>query len=734
MKSIKYKILSSFCITAAIIIMALGMLISSELSTTIGKQSEILSHDLKAMAKKNLVGYHRLFKQTLSQIMEDLGLIATEISRHPGLVANIEAYQVNALTGILDDFRAHSDKLDFAALFDLREHHLASSPSDINDNVDTDWLNGFYQSWQLGKRVRESLRSGSENKEHNLHTVTKHDADFIKAFKLTDRNFTGNDFISFASAKIIRDDFNDPIAILIIGKILNNYKEPLKKFYDTAGLASAICLGAVPIVHVGFSGKKEENAVSGELRISAEILKQVYEADKPKNMSLTLADKNYFTVCSAITSSEGEKIGIICVAMPEQQLIGIGQRIFSYSMKSKRNLQLRILGIGLLSLVIFVIVSLFIATRIAGPISKVVSIANAIAEGNLTQDIEVHGKDEIGQLSGAMKNMVSNLKDTLTNVKKTVDNVKSMTDNVKSSADKFASVTRQISQGTSEQAASAEEVSSSTEEMVSNIRQNANNAMQTEKIALKSAEDAREGGKAVLETVKAMREITEKIAIIEEIAARTDLLALNAAIEAARAGEQGRGFAVVASEVRKLAEQSKKAAGEIGELSGFSVKIAEKAGDMLSKIVPDIQRTSELVQEISSACNEQSLGAGQISESIQYLDQGIQQNVQASEELAETAESLAANAQEMTSQTEQIQDKIGYFRMKDDFSRTSLETVSETDFLPEEIEKIRAIMARAEAEGRIGKETGSEVGKATSDSTDHKTGLSKAAEDEFNGF
>jgi methyl-accepting chemotaxis protein len=206
-----------------------------------------------------------------------------------------------------------------------------------------------------------------------------------------------------------------------------------------------------------------------------------------------------------------------------------------------------------------------------------------------------------------------------------------------------------MSQGASEQAAAAEEASSSMEQMSSNIRQNADNAAQTEKIAIKSSEAAQEGGRAVQETVKAMKEIASKISIIEEIARQTNLLALNAAIEAARAGEHGKGFAVVASEVRKLAERSQRAAGEISSLSSNSVDIAEKAGELLLKIVPDIQKTAELVQEISASSKEQDSGAEQINKAIQQLDQIIQQNASAAEEMSSTAEELATQAVQLQS-------------------------------------------------------------------------------------
>jgi methyl-accepting chemotaxis protein len=188
------------------------------------------------------------------------------------------------------------------------------------------------------------------------------------------------------------------------------------------------------------------------------------------------------------------------------------------------------------------------------------------------------------------------------------------------------------------------------------VRQNADNALQTEKIAAKLSVDAKEGGEAVNETVMAMNEIAGKITIIEEIARQTNLLALNAAIEAARAGEHGKGFAVVASEVRKLAERSQRAAAEISELSTTSVRVAEQAGTMLCNIIPDFQRTAELVQEISASSKEQDAGAEQINKAIQQLDQVIQQNAGSSEEMASTAE-------ELSSQAERLQSMISFFRL-----------------------------------------------------------------------
>ncbi|GEM_PF-217756 len=278
--------------------------------------------------------------------------------------------------------------------------------------------------------------------------------------------------------------------------------------------------------------------------------------------------------------------------------------------------------------------------------NQVTQVAAELADGNLTVKVaERSGQDQLMQ---ALARMVARLSEV-------VGNIQGAAHQVTSGSQEMSSSSQQLSQGATEQSASVEEVSSSMEEMAANIKQNSDNAQQTEKIALKAADDAKEGGNAVMETVSAMKEIAGKISIIEEIARQTNLLALNAAIEAARAGEHGKGFAVVASEVRKLAERSQTAAGEINKLSASSVEVAEKAGEMLGRIVPDIQKTADLVQEINAASNEQRSGANQINKAIQQLDQVIQQNAAASEEMASISEVLLGQA-------EQLQNTIGFFK------------------------------------------------------------------------
>jgi len=305
-------------------------------------------------------------------------------------------------------------------------------------------------------------------------------------------------------------------------------------------------------------------------------------------------------------------------------------------------------------------------------------------------------------------------------VKKAADSVSNSSRELSRGSEQVSTTSAQLSQGTGEQAASAEEVLASVEQMSANIGQNADNSFQTEKIALKSARDAEDGGKAVRDTVAAMVEISDKILIIEEIARQTDLLALNAAVEAARAGEYGRGFAVVASEVRKLAERSQIAASEIRKLSASSVRIAQNAGEMLDRIVPDIQKTSALVQEISAASNEQKTGAGQINNAMQQLDQVIQQNAQIAEELSATAEELSSASLGLSDlQARKLRNAVAYFKISGEETGHKEETerisrASDDILLPEDIKKLKTLIEHSHSPQK-------NTGGRKTDSNDIKT-------------
>lgn len=349
-----------------------------------------------------------------------------------------------------------------------------------------------------------------------------------------------------------------------------------------------------------------------------------------------------------------------------------------------------LIAVAVLALVIAVAGAFYISMLVSNGLKRIGVALDAVAIGDLDQEIKVNTNDEIKDLVNTVNGMTANLRKSaalateiaggnltvnhqplsdkdglglalvsmIERLRNVVGDASAAADNVAAGSQQLSASSEQVSQGATEQAAAAEEASASMEQMAANIKQNADNAAQTEKIARQSSKDAEASGVAVDRAVGAMRTIAEKIGIVQEIARQTDLLALNAAVEAARAGEHGKGFAVVASEVRKLAERSQTAAAEISSVSTETVKAAADAGEMLGKLVPDIRRTAELVSEISAACREQDIGASQINQAIQQLDQVTQQNAGASEQISSTSEELAGQAEE-------LQQSIAFFRVED---------------------------------------------------------------------
>ncbi len=382
------------------------------------------------------------------------------------------------------------------------------------------------------------------------------------------------------------------------------------------------------------------------------------------------------------------KISFVKLFRPWGWIIGTGVYIDDIN-KEIKSIFIIILIVSVLIFIIAAAIGVLFSKFISDNLIKVVNQANKIAMGDTDiEKIQLKSKDEIGMLFNAFGKLLDYFKykafildkissgelsvsidlasdrDFLGNslikmrdsIRKTMEQVIISIKNISTAVSQISTSSQKISQGANEQAASVEEISSSMEQMAANIKQNSDNALQTEKIAVKSSDDAKASGTAVRDTVSAMKEIAAKISIIQDIAGQTNLLALNAAIEAARAGEQGRGFAVVASEVRKLAERSQQSAGEITKLSASSLNVSDEAGQMLQKLVPDIQKTAELVQEIASASNEQNSGSKQINAALQQLNQVVQANAASSEELASVAE-------ESQGQVELLSETISFFKI-----------------------------------------------------------------------
>ena len=693
MKSIKYKILLSFCITVAVIILALGIIISSRLNASIGKQSELLSNELAAMTHETLTGLHGVFESTVNEIMQDTERISTEISRHPDLLDGIKELQ-SAVTGsILDNISYQTDKIDFALLFDLKENYISSSPSDHSYDIDIQWLENFYSSWELGKRVQETLGKGFEEKEHYLRAVTILDADFLKALALTDTNLTGNSFMSMASAKIITDDFDEPVAALITGKIINNYNSPLKEFYNTTGLLCAIYLGATPIANMGFSGQGKDAPDIKQLQLSMEILKQVYGADKSVSIPITLAGKDYLTACSAITGSDGKKIGVIFIGMPEQKILEIKKRTRSYGIKSMRGIQAWLFVVGVISLVIFVGVSLFIATGVLGPVSKVVDLANSLADGDLSQRLSMTRKDEIGNMADALDDSCKNLADAMTQIRENAGmlassaeemstvsaQMASNSEEMSTQSDTVAGTTEQMSANINAMASAAEEMSVNIQSVTSTAEQMSQNmntvatAIEEMSSSIKEVAGSAQEGAHIADTAMGMsdsatktmdvlgqgaREIGQVTDLIKRIAEQTNLLALNATIEAASAGDAGKGFTVVANEIKELASQSAQAAEDIAKRIEGVQDNTEEAVKSIGGIADVINEINESSTVITKSVEQQTITTTEISGSVQQANTGASNIASSIAEVARGANDVSRSSAEAAKGINEVSENI----------------------------------------------------------------------------
>ena len=275
--------------------------------------------------------------------------------------------------------------------------------------------------------------------------------------------------------------------------------------------------------------------------------------------------------------------------------------------------------------------------------------AELIASGDLTIDVTTKRKDEIGQLANALNQMLEKLRTV-------VNEIVAGAQQINSSGVQFDSTSQDISQGASEQASSVEEVSSTMEEITSNIEANTANSTATEKISKQVVLEIQEVNKKAMKAQECNKLIAQKITAINDISFQTNILALNAAIEASKAGEHGRGFSVVADQVRKLAESSKGLAQEIATLVKDSVEITESAGENIHDLIPSIEKTSELVQNITASGLELSSGVQQINTALQQINASTAENAAGSEE-------LAAGAKELSSQSTHLMNLVSYFKL-----------------------------------------------------------------------
>jgi methyl-accepting chemotaxis protein len=336
----------------------------------------------------------------------------------------------------------------------------------------------------------------------------------------------------------------------------------------------------------------------------------------------------------------------IYIAIPESAIL-----------KTTRQDMFTLIFAGAVILIISIIIMYFFINRLSKPILLTAQKAQIISGGNINVSIPIERNDEIGVLADSFNTMTKKLRIIIGSIKENIGNVNAGSNQISNSA-------QSIAQGANEQAASIEEISTAIEEMTATINQNTDNAQKTKDIAIRAEKGMNQGLKSAEITLQTMYDIAEKIQIINKIAEKTDLLAINAAMEAARAGESGKGFAVVASEVRRLAENTQRSANEIVTMVESGVESAEKFGDVLKIIVPDVRNTAKLVQEIATASNEQSQNALQINKTMQEYNTVVQQN-------SSTAEELSTGSEELASQSQSLEDSVSFFMVDEEDEQQS---------------------------------------------------------------
>jgi methyl-accepting chemotaxis protein len=593
MKSIKYKMLLSFCITALISVALIGGVISLKMNQSILQQSELFVADMKQSTYETLYSPHQT---SVSWMRNSIRRSVDRLCQASSLIANLESAQLKALEAELYT-TAMNQKLDFAIVLNLHGQVEASFPAGIYEIE----FERYMQSWEFGAHILHALQDETTDTNEVWEAFSRHDSHILETLGLSERDISGKGALSIVAAGIVTNDFDEPLGLCLIGKLLNDDEEFLQQLYEITGFASAIYLDTVPIAHAGFESDEKKTFDRSALQIRTEVQEDISHANEGKSLTLSLAGDTYIVACSTLKSFAGKPLGIFCTGFPESQVAKMQEKIFFHNIKTKESIQNWILGIGGISLSLFAAVSLVIATRITGPIKQLSTIANRVALGDFQQQVPVASSDEIGNLSKSLREVVNSLKEIATTSEAIAHGDLSSNITPRSEQDMLGQALQRMFSYLSEMASVATAIAEGD---------------LTEKISLRSETDA---------FGRTMRTMTEGLyALIRQIRMSAEQIASSAITIASLTDQDTQ----IVQRVQTAVEQMITTLTEMGT----SVEqVAQNMGTLFSSV----KETSFSVSEVTSTITNIASNTTDLAQQTQNMSSVINNSVRALESVTE---------------------------------------------------------------------------------------------------
>ncbi len=691
MGGLKLRILIGFISVALVTIGGIGGVVSWKLNQSTKKQTALIADAIGAQANERLRGHLNVFELFIDGIQDNVATEALTLARRADVTAYVENYHQTALEPILRS-AMKADNLDFAVVFSLDGTLIASFPADARNFN----MGRHFNASTLGVPMQALASFDETGETEAVSGILKMDTGFLKDLALDHRNIEEKGAVALVSAAQVRDDFQDPIGILVAGKLLNHYFAPLAQLHETAGSAFAVYLDTVAITSAGFGATPP--------RLDSDIERNIAGTDG-KIVSLLADGEKYAANCAPLVSRGSAAIATICSNIPESTVVAAQSEMVAFGIDAKNSVQLWVLSVGLAGIGAFVLLSLLLASRIVGPLVRMTGAMTLLAGGDQGIEIPSLGsKDEIGEMAQAVLVFKDNAlekrrleeEQAATNqraaeskrqfINELVDNfdrqVKEVVDGVGSAATEMQATAQQMSataeetsrQSTnvataSEQAtANVQTVAATVEELSASIAEIGRQVSQSAMITGNAVVEVESTNATVLGLAEAANRIGAVVTLINDIAGQTNLLALNATIEAARAGDAGKGFAVVAQEVKNLANQTAKATEDISRQIASVQEETADAVDAMRKINGIITEVNDISTTIASAVEEQGLSTRDIAHNVHQAARGTQDvndNIssvnKAAGETGLAAGHVLGAAQKMSRQAEGLRGEVDGF-------------------------------------------------------------------------